>query len=315
MNERRNLFRIAAAMCLLPWLVALDDNSFSANQARLASMSPEQLEQLLRNRDKFEMLTAEEQNKLRRLDQELHQQPNAEQLMQTLRGYHEWLSTLRSRERAQLKDLEPVARISEISKQISSRRERDIDLTIETRLPPEDNDALRNWAGDFVTRKQPEIAKLFPAGERMQQPGLRRGNQPPAFRLVFSVVRGLVPDDKLDQLVSSDDIAQLAKSLSPKANEILANQKSTLDKIRLVFRWINASFMVRISEEELRKFSIEALDDKEREFIYKLGPEEGRQELIQRYRESRQRRMSPRTPGDDPGRFPDQPPRGRPDFD
>ncbi len=316
MNKRRNLFLVAALFGVLPLFLALDENSFSDNQARLASMSPEQMEQLLRNRDKFAMLSEEEQDKLRRFDQELHREPNAELLMQTLRGYHEWLSALRSTERAKLKDLQPTARISEITQLIAARRERDIGLTDATRLPSGDNEALRKWASDFATRKQSDIAKLFPGGERGPQPGSRRGNRPPAVAaLVISVGRGFVPEAKLDELVASDDLDQLAKSLSPKANAILADQKSKLEKIKLVFRWIFASFQTRVSEENLRTFFREGLDDNQREIIYRLGPEQGRQELERLYNESRRRRMQFRSPENESGRLPNDPPRGRPDFD
>lgn len=305
----------AVALGIWPWPPAPDDGSYSANRERLAEMSPEQLEQLSRKRDSFELLMPQERDKLRRLDQELHAEPNAEQLMQTLRGYHEWLSTLRSSEQAKIKDeKDPVARISEIRRLVSSRRQTDIGLTNETRLPPEDNDALRKWVGEFASRQQAEIAKLFPAPDRGPPLGNRRGGQAQVFRFVVSVIRGSIPEDKLAELVSPEDLAQLAESLSPKARGILDNQQTQPEKIRLVFRWVNASFMPRVSEEELRRFLTDALDDKQREIVYRLGPEEGRQELIRLYREFRQRRP-PRPPDGEPGEFPREPPPGRPDFD
>jgi hypothetical protein len=161
---------------------------------------------------------------------------------------------------------------------------------------------------ELEKRKQPEIAKLIASSDRPQGMG-RRGFQSTAMRLVIRVSRNLIPDDELVQLVSTRDVADLAGVLSPRATDILSNQASHPDQVRLIFRWVSASFVTRVSDEELRKFLVEVLDDQQREIIYRLGPEEGRFELIRLYRESRQRRFPPRTPDGDRVPFSDQQPR------
>jgi hypothetical protein len=296
-------------------MLAFDETVLKENRARLESMSGEELELLRRKRDRFALLSPHDQDKLRQLDRDLHREPNAEQLMQTLRGYHDWLATLRSGDQARLQDMDAAQRIAEIREMVSLRRQMDIGLTDATRLPPEDNEALRKWLGEFVRRKQEEIAKLFPAGERPQESLGRRGFQSQVVRLVFSVARDIVPEDKLEQLVTIDDMAELTKTLSQRANQILNDQPSHSEKVRLIFRWVNASYVPRVGEEELRRFLSEVLNDQQREIIYRLGPEEGRSELMRLYREYRQRRIPPRPPDGERGPFPDDLPRGRLDPD
>lgn len=295
----------------LPWLVGLDENSYSTNQARLAAMSPEELEQIQRNRDRFALMSDSEKARLRRLDDELHREPNAELLMQTLRGYHEWLSTLRSTDRAALKDLPADARIAKINELISASRERDLGLTNATRLPAEDNEAVRKWAQEFVQRKQAEIGKIFSSPERPPVPGSRRGG-PQAYRLFFAVAQGAISDEKLEEIVTDQDLELLLNALSAKAKEILADQTSNADKLKLAFRWFAVSYSIRVADEELRRFLREDLDDAQREMIYRLGPEEGRQQLIRMYEQKRRNRL--RGPDGGPGPPLDEP-RRRPEFE
>lgn len=302
MNKSRVLTIGIALACLLPWMLGSDEPNTQENQSRLSEMTPEQLEQLTRKRHSFELLSPNERDKLRRLDREIHSQPNADQLMQTLRGYHDWLSTLSSQEQAQLKDENPVTRIDKIREQIAQRRQNDIGLTPETRLPISDHEALRKWANDLAAKRQSEIARLRPQ-DRDRGDGInRRGPQIQIARLVFAVNLDNTSDEQLLTLVSEEDLDKLAQSISSRGREILEDQQTHREKVRLVFRWIMASFMTRVSDEELRRFSDEVLTDQERENIYRLGPDDGRQELIRQYNRHRMRRMSPR-PQNPPGGF------------
>jgi hypothetical protein len=195
---------------------------------------------------------------------------------------------------------------------ISRRRQFDIGLTDATRLPPEDHEALRSWLDEFVRRKQDDISKMFATSDRASQSIGRRGFQSQVVRLVFSITRDAVPDDQLEALVTDGDIERLSQAISAHANQILNDQDSRVEKIRLIFRWVSSSYVPRVSDDELRRFSIEELNDQQREIIYRLGPEEGRHELIRLYRESRQRRWSPRSSDGERRPFSDEP-RERPD--
>lgn len=296
MSKRLFQWKLLAAVALLPWLLAVDGSDYWDNQARLSKISPEQMDQLLRKKATFDLLSPPEQERLRRLDREIHAQANAAQLMQTLRGYHEWISTLRSSEQARIKDLPPEKRIAEITNLISQHRQRDIGVTNETRLPPEDFEALTNWVRELGERKKDEIAKLVAPLERTAMSGSRRQFAAPMARLIGAIVRGMVSEDKLDELVSEEDLAELSKMLTANAAEILHDQPTKRDKIRLVVRWVNALVMPRASDAELMRYFSEALKESDREEIIRLGPIEGRLRLLQLYYRDVRFRRSPGRP-------------------
>jgi hypothetical protein len=305
---------------LFPVLLALDDPSARESRTRLEAMSPEQLDQLLRKKQSFDLLTPSERDRLRRLDHEIHAQSNHEQLMQTLRGYHEWLATLPSSEQARIMDRPAAERIADMKDMISQQRQRELGVTDETRLPPEDFDALSRWARELGERKRDEIARIFASLDERALGGSRRGNQSFLTRLMFVALRGGIPEERLSQLVSDEELEQLADALSPKGAQILAEQSTKQDKLRLVRNWLTALAVPRVSDADLRAFFADGLNDDDREEIVRLGPVEGRQRLMQLYRESRFRRGFFRPadagpPNENPGSPRPPPPRPPPGSD
>ena len=284
MSKLNPKWGIVIGLGLLPMLLAIDGGTYSENQARLSAMSAEQLEQLWRKKSSFDLLSPQEQDRLRRLDRAIHAEPNAEHLIQTLRDYQEWLSSFRSVEQANLQDMPIEKRIAEMKSLISQNHLRDVGLTDATRLPREDFEAFSIWAKELGDRKKDEIAKLFSQLQRSSM-GTRAGLRSPMTRLVM-VIRG-TQEDKLDELLSEEDLAQLSKSLSTKAAEILDNQKLKPDKVRLIAGWINASVVPRISDAEKERIFNEVLSQDDRDEINRLGPIEGRQRLLQLFRQSR----------------------------
>ena len=119
MSKLNSNWGLVVGLGLLPMLLAIDGGTYPENQARLSAMSAEQLEQLWRKKSSFDLLSPQEQDRLRRLDRAIHAEPNAEHLIQTLRDYQEWLSSFRSVEQANLQDMPNDKRIAEMKSLIS----------------------------------------------------------------------------------------------------------------------------------------------------------------------------------------------------
>jgi hypothetical protein len=309
MNKRRSSWVGLVVLALLPWLMAIDGGSLAERQARLASLSPEQIEQLLRKKEVFDALPPEERERLRRLDRDLNAEPNAERLLQTLRGYHEWLTSLRTDERIRIKDAPPEKCIAEIESLLAQHRQRDIGLTNETRLPTEDFEALMKWTREFSERKKDEIARLVTAIERNPAGGQRRSVPLPMVRLVVGIIRGSVSEEDLDALIGDEDLSRLSQTLSAKGAKILSDQKTKREKVLLILRWINASTVRRPSEAELMRFFNEDLNEEMRAEIIRLGPLEGRERLVQQFNREMRLRRGPGRPNDaEPPRILREPP-------
>ncbi len=294
MSNRNSKWGLVIGLGFLPILLAIDGGTYSENQARLSAMSEEQLQQLWRRKESFDRLTPQEQDRLRQVDQAIHAEPNSEHLLQALRGYQEWLSSLGSMEQAKLQDLPIDKRIAKMKSLISQNHQRDIGLSDQTRLVlTEDFEAISKWARELGERKKDEIAKLF---AQLQRPMPARGGlRSPMTRLVL-VIRGTTQEEKLDDLVTEDDLAQLSKSLSDKAAKILDDQKSKPEKVRLIAGWINESVVPRISDAEKIRIFNEVLSQDDRDEINRLGPIEGRQRLLFLFRQSRNGRGQSRNP-------------------
>jgi hypothetical protein len=305
-----------AVVAVLPLLVAWVDGDFAANQARLAAMSPEEREQLFRKLQAFEALPSGEKDRIRLFDQALNERPDAEMLLRTLRSYHDWLMTLQPLEHARVReicDLPAGSRLTELKTLVAQHRQRDLGLTSETRLPPEDFEALDRWVRELVEKKREQLAQWLPAPDRNAGASGRRMLPNQGIPLVMMLLRGDVSNERLSSLVGDEDVRQLAESISEGAAKILFKQPTRQDQVRLIAGWIAASRAPQIPTGELQRIYAE-LEPARRDEIARLGPVEGRQRLIQLYyREMRFRRRPDRPPGSDPGGRPPPLPRESPE--
>src|SRR3954453_21563312 len=86
----------------------------TAGTINLETLSAEQKRDLLRRKQQFEQLGADEQNKLRQLHHSLSAEPDAPQLTAVMSRYHQWLMTLRPLERDELLSMPAEERIRHI---------------------------------------------------------------------------------------------------------------------------------------------------------------------------------------------------------
>ena len=292
-------------------------DSRSERRRSIQEMDPAAQAELRNKWDRFQALSLQRRDDLRRLYSELDRKPNRAQLMVTLRQYHQWLTELGSATASELQTLDPKARVKRI-RQIQNDQEKRL-----AQVPaPEDRRVLINEIASIVKEHREEILRRLQnhRGRRRFSP---RGSLP---RLDEPFIRMLLRDPQvspLRQWLGPDEVKILIGKLSDKAQKIWANTKKS-KQMPLLIRWIRFSFYYgpeerdrkpsTVSEKELEDYFAKDLDAPVREELLNMPLNRMQAEL----RKSYERAQGPefqRGPGFD-GRKrrrphpPGEPPRG-----
>jgi hypothetical protein len=274
------------AGCLIALLIwshsAVHAETAADRAAEIESLSPEQKEELLRKKERFDSLPPGEQQRLRELHQSLSSAPNGPLLSKTLDRYCEWLKTLTSAQRAELHDLSAdkrVERIKELLKQQEHTRFQDY----AGKLPDEDREAINRWLEDFVTRNQEAIVGAFSFDMR------RRFHEAPdeeaRRRLLMMGLQFRRPDSQMP-VPAREDLDTLLASLSPATRKKLEEAKTPDEKLTRTRDLVRAAMFSRmfppVTDEELRKYYT-SLPTESREKLEGLDPEQTSRELRRMY--------------------------------
>ena len=110
------------ALVGLGWRVpaTLSDNELAERRAAIVNLSPAEKQQLLKKQERFIRLPAEQQARIRRLYQDLQDDPRGEELRGVLVRYSAWLKTLTTFEQASLAECPTIRRGSNGSSNCSS---------------------------------------------------------------------------------------------------------------------------------------------------------------------------------------------------
>jgi hypothetical protein len=271
---------------------------------RLESLSPSEKRELLAKKERFDDKSESERQRLRELDAQIRQHPQAEQLQQVLQRYGQWLATLSSKDRAELQELPPADRLE----RIQQLREGELDRRLsELGLTAHDAEKVFQWWESFLEQHEALLVEaLNPPDQEAyaKENGERRDR---SFMLRFAVWRSL---GTVLRRVPRDDINRLIPQLSQTARNRFLGLEGVEEQNQLLERWLRESFRWRMrpppaTNDELLRI-IKELPAEERERLEKLP----RDELVQRLRErweSQQmwrRRGPPRRfpPGRDEGR-------------
>ena len=228
----------------------------------------------LRNKwDRFQALSLQRRNDLRKLYDELDRKPNRAQLMVTLRGYHQWLTELGPATASELQALEPEARVKRI-RQIQDGQEKRL-----AQVPaPEDRRVLINEIDSIVQEHREEILRRTRnyRGRRHFHPrgALPRLEDPQFIRMLLRN-----RESPLRQWLGPDEVKILVGKLSDKAQKIWANTGEK-KRMPLLFRWIQYSFFYgpddrdrkpsTVSEKDLEDYFAKDLDASVREDLLNM---------------------------------------------
>ena len=271
--------------------VAMEDfgETLAARQQRLTAMPASEKLELERKKERFERMTAEQQDGLRQLHETVQQDPQSERLQQIMLRYNEWLKTLAAGQRAELLSLPPEERVERI-RDTRLRQEEQLFIQMTAlELQPDEVRMIYDWLHEFVQRHEAKIMAGIPEHDHDRLRGWLENVTEPERRSVikYGFYRRYNEEDALRP--DDNDIKQLGEKLrSPKAREALTG--TTLpheEKLDVIHGWMRAAFVSRmrpegVSEEELSTF-YEGLQPAEKDYLESLPSEQMRRQLQRMY--------------------------------
>ncbi len=250
-------------------------------RAKLATMSRWQKAHLLQARIRLEALDPAERQRLRQLNRQIEQDPQAAQLRQTAHRYYAWLKTLPMYRRAELQEMPPPQRVEAIEKALEESARYGI-----RRPRPQDAEGLWQWMQQYAQRRQAEVLASLPP-ERQQD---CQTDPEHCRRLVMSLLWG---PGQSSLPPSQSDLQDLYRYLSPQTRQRLQTL-STQKQWNLIASW--ARYLVHyqadratgwvppeVSEAELLYFFEYELSPEQIDALLALPPEQMLQELRRLY--------------------------------
>ena len=282
---RCNRWRLRMPLFIISFLSvapALMGDEATTTQVRLESLSPEQREELLRKKERFDALKDEEKERLRKLHQDITSAPDADRLQRVMSRYTQWLSSLTSAQRSELLTLPANKRIGKIKELLKQQENQRFQLYVGN-LPTEDRDAIYEWLEAFIKRHESVIIDRLPpdvsarlrdapddeARRRMLVGGLRWRSE--GSSLPYPTAEEF---EKLVQTLSAETQKQFAQAMTAEEKQSRAR-----DLIRAAI--VSRSFP-SVSEEDLRKFAA-GLKAEDRDRLEQLDAEQAKRELRRMY--------------------------------
>jgi hypothetical protein len=263
------LILVAAGIATGLIVRAADDSELLAQpRSEVAALSPAEKDRLRGKHVRFvNKLNADEQEKLRRMDQELAGAPDAEELRGVMRRYHEWIKTISPTQRRDLlkaaekpdERLQRVVEMLPLSKADSDRLEAWWDERVWERLPPQ------------FKKQRPEPRKGGRSGQ-----GFAGASMWDAYRR-FN-----------DKPLTREEYDKLSAQLSALPRAALDAQREDRERLHLVnnWRWRSRAPEVRgpgATEQELARYFSEELSPHEREELINLTLAERNRKLREHY--------------------------------
>ena len=242
----------------------------SKERARFVQeMSLVEKEKLRKKWDHFKGLDQVAKEKHRLLYQQVVAHPQGERLHQVMVRYHEWLSGLRSSQRADLLSLPPDERITRIQQIVREQEHRKFAELLEKELPANDLTSISKWLEelwDKVSRKIEANEKEIMASlgsehkafleqisdEQQRRRIMTMGMLLGRFDSTESPLKGL--------LFMQEELPRLREQLSARGQGLFDQAAGTTEQMALVRQWIRAASMSRrkalprVSDETLEAF-------------------------------------------------------------
>ncbi len=250
-------------------------------QKAAAELSAAEKAALARKRARFQSLPVEEQQRLRKMHQELASDPRAEQLLKIMKNYKAWLASLPPAQQAELRDLPMEERVARIQKLQSERTQLWL-REYGSGMKPEDATAMLRFVRSYVETHRAQLEESVPPFlrnnlDRVPSPTVRN------FVLLAAVARNGRPLPSPD----AEELLQLEKSLSPSARQRWDDAKENGDLGQLVQEWLRAVIQRpdrfrTVPRRELEKFYL-SLSLAQRDQLNLLPPEEMQARLTRMY--------------------------------
>jgi len=285
---------------------------------RIAALSESEKIELRRKVERFQKLSANEQQRMLAIHKELMAAPDRDELIVVLQRYYQWFKVLTPSQRGELEALKPEQRVAWIQKtrndmvaaainralfnfppeRLRTLLQDSMKVPPEERLPPGDIMVLVRMVESLAAQRGEELLRQLSLREK--QDLLRRLNQltDPQQRKDFLAITWLQWQlDHPDQVavLTPQELEELRKQLSPSTRERLESL-SVDEQLKRVAQWIRSYVFFRyvmprvwadmrrpVSEQKLGRFVEENLTREEREALLALPPDEMQRELTRRY--------------------------------
>ncbi len=270
-----------------------DEDDLRDRRMHIANLSPADQQELLHTQERFLALPVEEQQRLRALQAAIEEDPKAEQLRQVLAGYHEWLKTLSTGERAELAEMPLDDRIAKIKSE--RKREEAVRLYVQQNelLTGHDKREIVEWLEDIVWKQRKEL--LDDMSSERRERFEHRSPQEQRRDLAYSALQRSRSDGRPGRFLDIDeqDVQRLAEKLSKEAQEELGKHAGASEQRKLVGSWISAAMFDRarsgrsrrstsLPEADVAQF-FQQLPARERDHLMSLPPAKAREELRRMY--------------------------------
>ena len=219
---------------------------------------------------------AAEQQRLRRLYEDVRNDPDAERLRAIMHAYHEWLKLLPALTWAELAEGETDERIALVKKRLQEEQRREGGW----RPDAKDMAALRSWMDDCATRHEADFVKSLPT-DQGSQAVFRAGQGVPAPNgaRILAVAMATSHPGKLPPMMTTEDLARLRREAESRGREA-AGRKTPLQQWRVVAAWLRQSFRRAFEERRLHGPLSQNDDERLAEFFEKDLSDEQRDRLL-----------------------------------
>jgi len=304
------------------------EESLDAKRTRIEALDPASKERLMHRLESFQAMTADQQARLRKLHQQIEQDPQAAELRRVMESYHAWLKTLKPFQKAELMELPPRERVERIkrikheqARKDSKRPESPEQARTERlkrllqdpfpragkRLSQEDLEGLLRWMEQYVTANQSRLLDEVPAAQRqelrVQLAELKEPERRHEALAAIWLLGQMAPSGKLPVL-SAAETADLVARLSPATRQQLQVLPKP-EQHRIVTIWLRLALLYyvpspyltrlpsEVSEQELAEVLARRLNPGYRDWLLTLPPEELQRELWAIYLRSKTTESGP----------------------
>lgn len=247
----------------------------ASRRARIASMSLDEKEQLLRSDERFRGLTVENQNRVHRLHEALLADSDSQRLRAIMHDYYEWLRPLPPLSADELAKMPPDKRIDFIQKRIQQEQLREGGR----RPDRKDMEALWKWMGNHAMQHEKTLLTSMSEAQRKQ---FNESSKPWQHRMLFGQMLQrwqAANANLLPPMMTEKDLAELLAKLSPETRKRLEG-KPPVEQWKLVANWMRQG--PRRSDEDRRMHGPLPKEEDERlaEFFEKGLSAEERDRLL-----------------------------------
>ena len=308
---------VIAAVCGLLSTASLlrADDVLEQRRARIAEMDSTAKERLLQREERFLALAPAEQERLRRLHEQLDNDADAEALRSVMQQYYQWLKTLPSVQREELQSLPPQKRVEAIKriKQEQARKEAKRANPVDAariakiqqlmqeqgrkggkRATPQDVEALIRWMLSYASRRGPKAVDELPPAQRQEaQQELGKAADPAARRqaLVLIWLRAVLGEQGKRPPITSVELADLRSRLTPPTQQRLASFSED-EQWKAVTAWARVLVNHRLVELRPGQPALSVSDEELAEFLEQKVTPEQRNRLLGLPADEMQRELS-----------------------